>query len=440
MRHKGINHIFSVILTINLLALSVLSGCSKPDVHSYDDAQQNEKSSTEIGGIDPAKIIYLSGWLKKETTDNLMAFLAEKYPDYSFEYKYYGKQSYELVTDAQLSSKIASDIVMIDNTMIKKYANAGYIVDLNEYKDVFKEKAVSTFSYGDHMYAIPSTSDVQCAYYNKEILLESREKLPVSFDEYIEFYKDIYEKKGVRPMSAALKDWENSANLAMIFLSNSYFETERGKNFGKRLAYGNASFTEEIYPYLMEWEKLIINGIMTKEMCLMDDEAAMQEFASGRTFMFVGTFENYNRIKEINPNIKLGTTPLYTVSGSKPSLIGGCRNGFAVNAYSKKKDVAIEIVGLLATEEGQKALWADRMGSQTYMKGEIFNNPPDFDGIKPLVMVDSLYMPWTEWGEYSGEIYKRFGEELQKVVLKEKGIKNAMKSVDAEIKHIYSGN
>ena len=441
---KKVRNIFSVLTSICVLLVGVLSGCGDPYVRFEEGAlilEEYENSiSEELKFFDPDKTVQISGWLDESCVKNLMAFLAEEYPDYTFEYKYISKNSYEPIIDAELASKTATSIVMMTPIMAKKHAKNRYIEDLSEYCQDFKDEGRNAFMYGNEVYAVPCTSDFQCIFYNKEILAQSGQKLPVSFKSFVELCDFMNYEMGIKPMSAGLKDTEKVADTALALLASGYFASNEGKKFGGRLAYGRASFYEEVRPYMSKWQELCIHNVYTRQMCIMDEAAAIEEFAAGESFMYMGGLYDYNRIVEANPNIKLGTMAVYSDFVGRAALIGGCNCGFAVNSYAPNKEIAKAVVESISTEKGQRALWQDRQGSQTYLKGVIFDNPDEFDTIRPLEDAGRMIMPWYSWGDHSSEIYETFGEELQKVVMGDKSLDTAFKSIDERVGSIIKEN
>ena len=113
---KKVRNIFSVLTSICVLLVGVLSGCGDPYVRFEEGAlilEEYENSiSEELKFFDPDKTVQISGWLDESCAKNLMAFLAEEYPDYTFEYKYISKNSYEPIIDAELASKTAKSAVV----------------------------------------------------------------------------------------------------------------------------------------------------------------------------------------------------------------------------------------------------------------------------------------------------------------------------------------
>ena len=164
------NRIYSILLSVALLCLGVLSGCGGQNAHSGNVASNDnsEHDSDKIVNTND-NLISVTGWLKESYTQNLMAFLAEKYPEYQFEYQYITKQSYEHIIDAQLSSKETADIIMVNPAMAKRHGKNGYIEDLSQFEDGFSSAAIKALSYEDKMFAIPSTSEYLCTFYNMDI-------------------------------------------------------------------------------------------------------------------------------------------------------------------------------------------------------------------------------------------------------------------------------
>ena len=433
--------LLSTLLCSVLLISGMLSGCGSQEAYSDNSASKHlDKKDLEIDIFDPATTITITGWLEDSYTQNLMAYLAEKYPDYTFEYKYIAKKSYESIIDSQLSSRLATDIVMVNPPMAKRHAQNGYIADLNDYSEGFNDEAKESFSYEGRMYAVPNTSEYQCTFYNKEIYKKVGRRLPNNFQEYLDYCDFLMDEKGIRSVSAGLKDSDAVADSALAFLASGFFTTKQGATFGERLEEGTTTFKSETMAQLTLWKELVNHGIYTKDMCITDKEAAIEEFASGKSFMYVGSVEDYNRIKEKNPDIKIGTTGFAGAVHGMPIIIGGCNCGFAVNNFCMNRDMAIEIVAELSKEEGQRVLWSDRIGSQTYLLGVNFSNPEDFDGIKAMVKAGRVFSPWNDWGKYGSQIYVIFGEELQKVVTGERTLNVALQVIDNKISQIRKDN
>ena len=106
MRNKKHRISIALFLTGILFIMNVLSGCGSSGESTGQLASDAEGLLLKEGDFyDPSKVITITGWFEAEYTQNLMAYLAEKYPEYIFEYQYISKSSYEEITDSKLASK-----------------------------------------------------------------------------------------------------------------------------------------------------------------------------------------------------------------------------------------------------------------------------------------------------------------------------------------------
>ena len=147
--------------------------------------------------------------------------------------------------------------------------------------------------------------------------------------------------------------------------------------------------------------------------------------------MIVGTPETYVAITEARPDMNIGTLPFYGTNGAKMGIIGGCDLGFALNANSTNYDKAKEVLASLARVEGQKALWLDRPGSQTYLEDVSFEVVEAYQGIQQCYKDGLVFTPWMDWGmDLNKAVHYKFGRELQKVLLGRESLEDAYKNVD----------
>ena len=196
--------LFSTLWCSVLLVAGVLSGCGSREAHSDIVAPNEEAEAISTEAVYEADtVITITGWLEEPYTQNLMAYLAENYPEYSFKYKFIGKKSYESIIDVELASNEASDIVMVNPIMAKKHGKNGYIIDLSDFCSDYAQEAWDAFSYDGKMYAVPSTSEYQCTFFNREIFEKFGRKLPSEYEDFLKFSDDMKEELGIKPLSSA---------------------------------------------------------------------------------------------------------------------------------------------------------------------------------------------------------------------------------------------
>lgn len=411
-------------------------GADNQEVHvlKTSDPVQNSDESDE------STVIRIATWYTEDNLTNLKAYLAGEFPNYTFKFEYVGKSNYEPIMDAKLSYKGAPDIIYVDQEMAEKHAKTGYIANLSDITEEFNKEAKMSFGYGNAVYAVPNTSDLECIFYNKDMFSAKGARVPTDFSTFIGACDYFRVVRKIRPLAASLKDPYGFANSALGIVSANYFSTDRGSGFGGRLQYGRTTFSEEIRPYMKDWETLIEHKVLTADMYTADGKRAIEEFVSEEAAMIVGTPETYVAIREARPEMKIGTLPYFGTEGEGMAIIGGCDLGFALNSNAMNYDEAKEVLASLARVDGQEALWKDRPGSQTYLEGTAFNVDEAFKGIEVCYKKGLVFTPWMEWGQdLNRPVHYSFGRELQKVLLKREKIEEALENVDKLVNEINHG-
>ncbi len=426
---------FLIAFFIGLPIVGVLSSAGR-SFAAHTDTDTADTYS-DAGRPDVNKVISIASWYHDYDLTSLMAYLASEFPDYKFEYVYIDKSNYESIIDSQLSYRGAPDIIVMDQEMVQKHAGTGYIYNLTDICGGFDDAARKAFGYGNAMYAVPNTSQFECIYYNEELFRQKGVDVPYSFLSFIGSCDRLRKDYGIRPLAVSLKNPYALANSALAFAAADYFSVDRGSGFGGRLQYGRTSFTIELSPFIGDWETLLEHEIFTKDMYTIDARTAVEEFAKGEAAMIAGGPETYNAIIRLNPDMEIGTLPFYGTRGRLRAVIGGCDVGFAVNKNSLNRDTAVEVLKSLTTITGQRALWKDRPGSQTYLRDTDFVNGEVYRGLTHCMENGLVFSPWMDWGqELNGPIHYMLGVELQKVLLEKQTTEEAFSNVDNAVYRI----
>lgn len=420
----------SIVLDVALI-LSVFLGCgdNSPQPVTVDKIVEDTIDSKNM---EETETIRVATWYDNSYTSNLRAYLARRFPNYKFEFVYIDKAHYESIIDAQLSYKGAPDIIYVDQSMAKKNAKNGYIIPLTSYCSDFSTEALDAFWYDKDTYAVPGTTCFECMYVNKDLFDKYGLKVPQSTQEFITMCDFIIRGKRMKALSAGFKDYQTVSKSAQAVLQANYFGTEYGSGFGERLNYGRSIFYKDLFEPLTAWEQMIKHGIITADMYNMDKQAAIKEFVSEESFMLVAGPEDYNRIRVANPQMQLGTLPMGW-GRYGPLIIGGCNQGFAINVNAMNLEGAKEVVAALANNEGQFAIWKDRVGSRTYLRRTHFDNPDAFDGIEEAFNTNQVFLPVLDWGDDGPTMDAIFGKELQQVIIGKKPLNMALMETDIQI-------
>ena len=451
MRRRRLGTILICILMLLLVFSGGLCGCGSAD---NQDGSGTDGASKTVSSKDKkddaagkqegntltkrdASVIRIACWQKEPYLINLKAYLAETFPEYTIKVEYIQRDNYESVIDSQLSYNGAADIIFVTQRMTNRYARAGYLAPLTDVCRPFTEESQKAFKYLNNVYAVPSVSSYECFYYNKYLFEKYGLIMPKTYDQFLNNCVYVDKFRPGRAVSAGLKDGNILSNSALSLLQGEYLTTSKGKAIGARIKYGRASFHDELYPHLTEWEKMIDYGVFSPDMYLMDKEAAIREFTSEKSVFLIAGPEDYNHIKELAPDMDIGTLPYGSSGDSVPVIIGGCECGIAVNRYGGHEEAAKKIVRSLASYEGQHILWMDSKGSKTYLKDTDFGTPPEFEGISE-VLSNNMYLSSKCWGEYDREVSAILGEELQQVLLKKETLEEALYKIDKRMKATVS--
>ncbi|MBP3273979.1 MAG: carbohydrate ABC transporter substrate-binding protein [Butyrivibrio sp.] len=437
MKSKRLRRIFvSIVFLLSLTLGSLFENFSQAGLVFAASSDTDMKDMDHVLS-NGTTLIRIASWYREYDLSNLKAYLTDQFPDYSFEFVYIDKSNYESIMDAQLSYNGAPDIIYMDQEMVEKHAITRYIADVSDLCMDFSDTAKRSFDYGDKVYAVPNTSQFECIYYNKDIFEENGIKTPYSFQSFLETCDQLRVAKKIRPFSLSLKDPITLTDTALAVVAGNYLVTDRGSGFGGRLQYGRTTFSEELAPCFKDWQDLIQHKILTKDMYTTDNRTTIEKFAYGEAAMTIGGPETYNAIIRLNPDINMGTLPFFSRTGKMKVVLGGCDVGLALNANTIKKDEAREVLSSLATKEGQEALWKDRPGSQTYLKGTEFKNSEVYDGITECIAQGLAFLPWNDWGtELNRPIRYQLGKELQQVVRGRQSTAQALENVDRKVEEI----
>ena len=437
MKSIRLKNIFVVLLSaIAVITGALFLGMSRADLCFASDKEMDLDFFR--GGGKP--YIRISTWYKDGDLTYLKAFLAEQFPDYTFEFVYVDRSNYEPILDSQLSYKGAPDILYMDQEMIQKHAATGYIAPVTDLCEDFSKEAWDAFSYGNQMYAVPNTSQFDCIYYNKDLFEKKGIPVPNSYYGFVSVCDNMRLVKGITPFSVSFKSPYALSDAALAIVAATYFYSDRGSGFGGRLRYGRTTFREEFLPYMDDWKDLMLHQVFTKDMYTIDQATAMERFVDGMAGMTVGGPETYNEIIRRNPDMRIGTLPFYSREGIREAVIVGSDLGLSLNKNSRYIEDAMRVLEALSTPEGQQALWADRPGSQTYLKDVRFENSEVYDGIKKCRDEGRIFAPWMSWGsDLNRPVRYQLGRELQGVVLEKQTVEEAIYNIDKLVKQILHG-
>jgi raffinose/stachyose/melibiose transport system substrate-binding protein len=415
--------LLSGMMTLSLLVTACGSGTST----STSAPSPTQDSKQQTGTTKKSKVSWVY-WNKEDTVKAFLDLAKEKLPDIDIDFQYIENKNYDQIMKTKLLADQGPDIIssLIDDNTVK----LGYFDDLTEkYSKLYQDTGKKPYTINGKMYGLPQTSFFNGYFYNVDIFNKYNLKVPTTMNEFYTVAETL-KKNGVKPITNGFK---NPNQLAQSFISlgiTEYFSTPEGKDFDDNFRLGKAKLADALLPSLTQWSDLIKQGIVTTELLGLEDEQALDEFASGKAAIYKSGPWNLDAIKKKNPTIKLDMFPQPNKNGGIGWLTGGPGFSIGVNAKSKVKDAAYKILDLASTPEGQKALASGQPGAQSYLNGVVIPLPDEYKSSMEAFKAGHIYFPPNNWGALKDPIFKELGSQLQGVVAGVIKQEDVLKNVD----------
>lgn len=407
---------FKKIVSLLLAGVMILSLASCGD--SQEGGSGGEKTK-----------ISFSYWNSEETVKPLLKLLKDKLPDIEIEYNYVSNSSYGTAIQTKLISGSGDDLMAFSELDVMTLGKQGLIDDLTEgYKDLFAESGTQPYTVDGKLYAVPMLNWYEGIFYNKEIFEQYGVEVPTTFDEFTALCETL-NGKGVKALTIGAKDGSTLLKSCLGYVQSEYILTDAGKDFDAKFAKGETTLAGNWNSYIEKWTDLIKKGIITSEALGIDDNQALDEFATGKAAMWASGCWSYENIKQKNINMQFGMFPYLGSTAEKSSLVGSSGAGIAVNSKSKNKEAAYKVLDVICSPEGQQALIEGQPGSSSYLKGLESELPEEYDGVKAVLESGRVHCCWSNWG-YATNCFNDFTQGLQGLVAEQVSISDMLKEVD----------
>lgn len=291
--------------------------------------------------------------VQKTVFDEIISAFEREHPDIDVDLVLTPWSQYWTKLDAAMGANTAADVFWM-NTFLPKYADAGVLepldsyiekdgVDLNQYVNVMKE----SLSYNDVQYCLPKGFDTVQVFYNKAL-----------FEKYgIEEPEEGWTWEDMVSMAASLREKieAGGANEYPILMEldpqPSYFNFIL-QSGGFILKDKKAGFDQEgtIQAY-RDVLALMEKGLMPDVQVLSDTKGTDLFLSQKGAMLFMGSWK-ISVLDKASFAEQIGVVPMPAKKNGNQSVIGGL--GYAMNANSKNKDAAWELIKFLAGEEANK--------------------------------------------------------------------------------------
>lgn len=291
--------------------------------------------------------------VQKTVFDEIISAFEREHPDIDVDLVLTPWSQYWTKLDAAMGANTAADVFWM-NTFLPKYADAGVLepldsyiekdgVDLNQYVNVMKE----SLSYNDVQYCLPKGFDTVQVFYNKAL-----------FEKYgIEEPEEGWTWEDMVSMAASLREKIEAGGadeypiLMELDPQPSYFNFIL-QSGGFILKDKKAGFDQEgtIQAY-RDVLALMEKGLMPDVQVLSDTKGTDLFLSQKGAMLFMGSWK-ISVLDKASFAEQIGVVPMPAKKNGNQSVIGGL--GYAMNANSKNKDAAWELIKFLAGEEANK--------------------------------------------------------------------------------------
>ncbi len=401
-----------------VLALLMLVGCGNT---------AGEKKGTEANEKVKVRMMY---WNKEETMKAFLDLAKEKLPNIDIEFNFVAVGQFDGTLETQLQAGEGPDIIPAGEK--ETYIKAGYLVDLTDQDFIknYSKASLAAIAHEGKVYGVPGISWYEGIFYNKEIFEANGIEIPKTFDEMMAIHKKLKDA-GINPQAWGAKSWEPLAKSPLGLAIVDYLQTEEGRSFDGLIRDGEGKFSGSKLQGIFEtWTQYMKDGYITTDMLQIDYDTALKEFATGKAAMWESGPWSVNAILETNPDLKFDMMPFVGTKEGNEYLIGGPGVTYGVNANSDKKDAAMEVIKLMATPEGQKALCAGSPGSGSFYEGAGIELPEQFAGVKNVLDKGSVYCPWFVWKNTCNET---LGKGMQEVLQGNMTVEQVLQSMDQKV-------
>ncbi|MBI2469705.1 MAG: ABC transporter substrate-binding protein [Planctomycetes bacterium] len=328
------------------------------------------------------------------------------------------------------------DVMRIDTIWIAEFASAGWLESLGKYID--KEDRASfipvtekTNVFQDNLYAIPWNANVGLLYYRKDLLEKYNMHPPNTWEELIEICTKISASESIYGYLWQGKQYEGLVCNFVEFI---------GSNNGGIIDDAGRIIVDaeqnKIALNLMRdliWEYRISPQNTYSELA---EESSRHLFQQGKG-LFLRNWTYVWELCQKDPSMKgkVGVSQLPKFSDGKPaSVYGGWH--LAINAYSKKKERAWQLINFLTSYETQKELAIDL--SWLPSRKALYKDPELLEKLPFLPVVESALqdvqirpnVPYYQW------ISDVLQKHVNKALSNQTSSEEALSSIKAKLEGI----
>ena len=308
----------------------------------------------------------------------------------------------------QVAAGGGPDILTVEPTNVQLFADAGYLVPLNEYADeygwydFFDEWALSLISKDDTLYGLPSAVEGLAVFYNKEMFAENGWEVPTTYQEYIALCEAM-KAADILPTAFGNADFK-MAN--QWWISMGYTVSLGQENFHALLQGDLAWESEEVQIATDQLAGMWQNGYIYENSAGITLEDARNLFLNRQAGMIMSGQWDVFELVNAEPEFEWGTfrMPAWNERESEGALPVALGGAYSINKNSENPDWVAKFF---------EYLYSDEIVKNDMARGTLYptanSDPTQTEGLDPHyvemfdILLDAMetnnvgYCTWTYW-------------------------------------------
>jgi multiple sugar transport system substrate-binding protein len=422
-----------LLSAILIVALVVLAGAT-----AFAGGQTEKKAAEPTG---PVTLRYMEHADRFNIAPKLNAMFEEKHPNVKVEFVLNPQQGADYVHNKLVTMLAAKDgtidVFLTDVIWPPELAAAGWLLPLDDWFTPELQKQhvaamIDAQTVGGHVYGVPTLNDIGHFFYRVDLLEGGGMKVPVFWQDMVEIAQKLQGPNMIGYAACFYPDQQLICNYVEYLWSNGgEFLDVTGKKvrFTEKASVDAVQFMVD----LVNKYKVVQPGITTM---VLDDGRVI--FTEGRAVFHRNWNYAYSMGMEhpeskIKGKVGTSVVPRFQ-NGPHSTCLGGW--SYSVNAFTKNKELAVELAMFFGGPEVQKirALEADRTPTILSLLGD-----PD------VLQKYPVYKAWQTEADkakarpkspFYTQLSDIFQRELQEALLMRKTPAEAMKAAADEITQI----
>ena len=370
-----------------VLMVFFLGGCKKEATAEPDGNLIG--SGLEFGTDQMVITISNEGEKRQYSLDHFTAAVRQRHPEVRLVQTGYAGSYENLDHLARVEGGDISDIVMVKAGRKAMADLSPYLMDLSAqaFPGNYNSSSLEKDSNG-RIYYIPGPLSLNGIIYNKTLFEERGWEIPKSYKEVLELSQQI-DNENIRGHQYPMNNRSMPLYAYSVCGALNILTTPEGQNWHGRFLAGEEISLDPMEKTFSDFEAMIEAGFFLPEDLDVDSDKRDENMIQRKTAMTAGEAGTIRYFNE-NSQDKFAFLPHY---GSGDTGAWMLNLGFYFGASkelekpdnAKKRQVVMDILDLISTEEGQQALIEDGYGLISSVRGGSVPDDPILDEVRDVI-------------------------------------------------------